>query len=83
MNYSPAIFAFAALAITLFAASARAEDVKAGDLVISAGLEPRDAGRREDRRRLSDHREQGRGAGPAGRRRRRYRRPGRDARDGR
>ena len=61
MNFSRN-FALAALAITLFTASARAEDVKAGDLVISAGLEPRDAERCEDRRRLSDDREQGHGA---------------------
>ena len=35
MNKSPRTFAFAALAAALFAAPARAEDVKAGDLVIT------------------------------------------------
>ena len=35
MNKFPRTFAFAALAATLFAAPARAEDVKAGDLVIT------------------------------------------------
>ncbi len=44
----------------LLAAPIRAEEVKAGDLVITQGLEPRHPERRENRRRLSDHREQGR-----------------------
>ncbi len=52
-------FTLAALAAGLFAAAARAEDIKAGDLVITPGLEPRHAERRQDRRRLSHHRKQG------------------------
>ena len=43
MKHLIRIFTFAAVAATLFTAAARAEDVKAGDLVITSGLGPRHA----------------------------------------